>query len=158
MKTTSLCYWSIFRERLNKDCSAVQRFIPGPSSHWSVYPPTQIIRMERQNKSSPSYILILFDFFFYLKSIAVVIIMPTTESQSSPEKCVFKRKGGGDSPGVTASAIIFCVGASGDQWFQRGFLYIWCWRQAGRGGVTQHAQSQSQISTGWFDLSPVVAF
>lgn len=51
-------------ERLNKDCGAGQKVNSGPSSRWWVYPPTHIIRMERQNKSSPSYTLILFDFFF----------------------------------------------------------------------------------------------
>lgn len=110
--------------------------------------------MDRQNKSSPSYTLILFDFFFpSLQSIAIVIITPSAASRSSADVCVCKREGGGGSPGVTASAIKFCAGASGDHLQRRGFLYIWCWMQADRGGITQHAQSQSHLNTGSLDLT-----
>lgn len=111
--------------------------------------------MDRQNKSSPSYTLILFDFFFpSLQSIAIVIITPSAAPRSSADVCVCKREGGGGSPGVTASAIKFCAGASGDHLQRRrGFLYIWCWMQADRGGITQHAQSQSHLNTGSLDLT-----
>lgn len=84
--------------------------------------------------------------------------MSSAASQPSPDKCVCERKGGGHSAGVTASAIIFCVGAPGDQLLRRGFLCIGCWLDARwQGGIRQHAQAQSQFSTGRLDLSPVAA-
>lgn len=118
-------------------------------------PTIHITRMERQHKSSPSYTLILFDFFFFKSPINSHRHNNGVCRLSVQPRRVYVQMAGEAVALAEWQRLQLhsAFGASGDHLHRLDFLYSWSRMRADRGGVTQQAQSQSQFSTGKLDLT-----